>query len=575
MRRIVMSNGRCLPWCRLFVLAAALFGGFAAVANGQVLSGAVQGAGNAPVEAAEVRAIGSNGIITVVLTNAQGKFEFPDLDAGSYTVTAYRKFYGRSPEKKIQVGKGSVAANFSISPLSAPPAIQLSTADLLPLLPGPNDERDAFVAHCGDCHNLSTPLQRPRSAAEWGNVIDFMKHIEFGELLLSPERIKPALDYLTKNFGPDSTLIGGFGKEAEEQHQQPVPLGTDIEYKQYTIPRPPWSYNDAGVPPMPDLGLSDGKGTVWFTVAAGHDGPDGKHHFGVGKVEVATGKFTFYNFKTPIPFASPFSMSFAPDGKVWFAARPIIGNIDPKTGVMEEIPLPPSLLDGKAPGGGLVPPDFPKNQPMSGMVAVGNDGMVWTNLLYHDAIASYNPETKTFKSYDVSGMPFGMAWNGGKVWMTMMRANKVGYMDPDTGEVKAYDIPSPRTGTERVKIDQKGRAWLPERDANKLGLLEPGSDHVVETELPYECVPYSLEIDQKGAIWVICQNRQSLVRVDPDTKAMMEYPEPCCGGGSARELFLDPKGIMWYAEWLGGKVTAVKELGPGNSVKSAHASGGR
>jgi len=574
MRNIVMSKRRVLTLC--FLLATVLLGGFATAASGQTLSGAVQGAGNAPVEAAEVRAIGSSGIITVVLTNAQGKFEFPDLDAGSYTVTAYRKFYGRSAEKKVQVGKGPVAANFSISPLSAPPAIQLSTADLLPLLPGPNDERDAFVAHCGDCHNLSTPLQKPRSAAEWGNAIDLMRHVEFGQLQLGPERTNPILDYLTKNFGTGSTLISGFGKEAEEQHQQPVPLGTDIEYKQYTIPRPPWSYNDAGVPPMPDLGLSDGKGTVWFTVAAGHDEPDGKHQYGIGKVEVATGKFTFYDFKTPIPFASPFSMAFAPDGKVWFTARPIIGNIDPKTGVMEEIPLPPSLLDGKKEAmAAFAPPNFDKNQPMAGVIAVGRDGIVWTPILYHDAIASYNPETKTFKSYSISGMPFGMAVHGGKVWMSLIMANKIAYLDPATGEVKTYDIPSPNTGTERAKVDQKGRVWLPEKSVSKLGVLEPGSDHVVETDLPYECVPYSLEIDQKGAIWIICQNRQSLVRVDPDTKAMVEYLEPCCGGGPARELFLDPKGMMWYAEWLGGKVTGVKELVPANAVKSAHMSGGR
>jgi hypothetical protein len=32
---------------------------------------------------------------------------------------------------------------------------------------------------------------------------------------------------------------------------------------------------------------------------------------------------------------------------------------------------------------------------------------------------------------------------------------------------------------------------------------------------------------------------------------------------------------MWYAEWLGGKVTGVKELVPANAVKSAHTSGGQ
>ena len=90
---------------------------------------------------------------------------------------------------------------------------------------------------------------------------------------------------------------------------------------------------------------------------------------------------------------------------------------------------------------------------------------------------------------------------------------------------------------------------------------------------PSIATPTAWKSIKAGAVWIICQNRQSLVRVDPDTKAMVEYLEPVGGGGQSRELFVDPKGMMWYAEWLGGKITSVKELTPGDSAKTSHMSG--
>jgi hypothetical protein len=154
-----------LYWGSILAILAGLF---PHSLNGESISGTVRDNNNAPLRAAEVRGVSSNGLVTVVLTNAQGKFVFPDLKAAEYAVTAYKKFYVRSRETNVQLRKPVPNVNFSIQPTNDPPAIQLSTADVWPLLPGTSDQKDLFLNRCGRCHSLGIALQKPREAEKAG-----------------------------------------------------------------------------------------------------------------------------------------------------------------------------------------------------------------------------------------------------------------------------------------------------------------------------------------------------------------------------------------------------------------------
>jgi virginiamycin B lyase len=245
---------------------------------------------------------------------------------------------------------------------------------------------------------------------------------------------------------------------------------------------------------------------------------------------------------------SPFAISIAKDGIVWFATPSIIGSIDPGTGRINEIPVPKGE-DGKP--------------PYVRCMTIGNDGTIWYVALAAGRVDNYDPKTEKFTKYpieDGKGAPFGIAVNGDKIWFALIKANKVGYLVPATGEIKTFPIPTPNVGVERIKVDAKGRVWIPERDVAKLGMLAPGSNRIVETELPYMCSPYTDEVDPDGSIWVVCQHRASLVRVNPDTMAMVEYPMPSGAGGVARELNLDSQGMLWFGEWFSGKVTGFKRI---------------
>jgi len=66
--------------------------------------------------------------------------------------------------------------------------------------PGPGREEAIF--YCGNCHSLSLPLVARKAPEAW---VDFMKSHP-GAAFLSEETLKPLLEYLTTNFGPDDPV---------------------------------------------------------------------------------------------------------------------------------------------------------------------------------------------------------------------------------------------------------------------------------------------------------------------------------------------------------------------------------
>jgi len=66
--------------------------------------------------------------------------------------------------------------------------------------PGPG--RELVFFYCGDCHSLSIPLVARKASEAW---VDFIK-THPGTAFLSEETLKPLLEYLTANFGPDDPV---------------------------------------------------------------------------------------------------------------------------------------------------------------------------------------------------------------------------------------------------------------------------------------------------------------------------------------------------------------------------------
>src|ERR1700722_7198959 len=108
-----MSKGRSprrskALWSLILATTIATFPHIASAQGKAVLSlaGTVNDNAGKPVQAALVRAVFSNNhLIKTVLTNASGKFEFPDLLPGQYAVRVSKKFYQTSDAQDIRLEK--------------------------------------------------------------------------------------------------------------------------------------------------------------------------------------------------------------------------------------------------------------------------------------------------------------------------------------------------------------------------------------------------------------------------------------------------------------------------------------
>ena len=106
-----------------------------------------------------------------------------------------------------------------------------------------------------------------------------------------------------------------------------------VTMKEYELPR------KDSVPGVLDL---DEEGNVWFTEIGGFPLP-GLGHIPpgnrIGRIS-STGEIS--EFETPTPASAPTSLKVAKDGTVWFTEQRAnnIAFLDPRRGVIEEIPLP-------------------------------------------------------------------------------------------------------------------------------------------------------------------------------------------------------------------------------------------
>ena len=88
-------------------------------------------------------------------------------------------------------------------------------------------------------------------------------------------------------------------------------------------------------------------------------------------------------------------------------------------------------------------------------------------------------------------------------------------------------------------------------------MFDPDTKRFTEYELPFRSTPYSIHIDRQGFVWVGCFERDSLVRFDPRTGQMVEYPLPGVGA-IIRDIWPDDQGRMWFVQWGRDKVTSAE-----------------
>jgi len=539
-------------------------------ASAATLAGRLSSADGTPVVGARVTAErGAPARGTTVFSDAEGRFEVPELDAGQWELRV-RRIGWRDARQGTAVPGPELA--LVLEPETDPAALaeQLPANRWFSLLLEQIDEpahREQFVRQCTYCHQQGNAATRvPREDWQWEKVLALMARLGgalspevraqvpgWFDAAYDPEHAVPRLTagMGTPDFAPppapavreaviDEWVLGG---RASMQHDLMVhPSGHvySVDMMQDELFRLDPETGETQRFPIPDDGLPLGgvfatggsplvpnsnahvgphslqvgpDGSVWVTLALGNR---------LGHFDPKTGQWTLHAMSEGF---YPHTLRVDAEGRVWFtiAGSNHVARFDPASGSFETIRLPAQSWQQAA---------VLRLMPF----------FIWLSQYVElDADAAGEGVVNMPVPYGIDIAP------DGDVWFSQLNAHKIGRIDPDTLEVEMVETPF--TAPRRLRFDSEGQLWIPGFSSNVLSRFDPESRSFERWEIPIEPkgteTPYALHVDHTtDTVWICGTNSDTLMRFDPASEEFLVYPLPT-RVTYTREIDFDAEGRVW------------------------------
>ena len=531
--------------------------------TGVILTGTVISASGEKIGGATVSARRSGQTITTsVFTDQQGRYYFPPMEDGSYSVRA--QVAGWEKADRIVELNGAVQKQDLVLKPTKDFFSQLSGDQIVAALPEDTPAhrrmKAVFVEVCTECHSASTILNNRFDTQGWDAIVTAMSRIT--AMNVFNDKPSPVISHFQKDLVAYLTEMRGPRPSPMQPKLPPRPAGvaaSPVVYE-YDLPAEAgggyvpnnggdWSL---GHPAASGGGFGihdatvDFNGNLWFTY---NDQQSVTRSF--AKVDTRTGRVT--DFKYPRPdgrAATTHGIFVGHDGMIWFNVNlrtpdvqgaEKLGRIDPRTDAFDVF-TPPAGTKG-----------------MTIHVAEDGQGKIWGDT--STGAVTFNPKTgewRGFSSVTQPGFTYGAAGDrDGNGWWTQFGLDIVGHADVKTGKVSEIKLPPAR------------HAFLKEGDFSAEDLK------VLSRQRPRR-----LGVDVKGAdVWVPNYSGQTLMRINIDTMKTTFYPAPREGlnpymaavdaghnvwvsflGGDEVGKF-DPKTEKWTLYSWPTRGTALRHLG--------------
>ena len=459
---------------------------------------------------------GSTYSVTVYSDDA-GRFRFPELASGTYTITAHAGGF-QSRNSKVAVKDGqTVPLDFTLGAETNPVELlkQATASEWLASLPGTEKQKYALNKNCGSCHhNLYQLRDYHFTKSDWSKIITVMGRIDvIGELRGRGPHWRDGseedmAEYLELVQGPISPLpkIRFFPQAAGKATQAII--------TEYRIPRENAVPHDV---------MWDGEGNAWYN--------DFKTDY-LGKLNAKTGEFKEYKMPSvprgPHPGSS--NMFIGEDHNVWMNQRnqDRFIRFDPRTekviGLWNHVRF--------------IRVDMQRG------VALGTDMQMD---LKTGQVLRYKYKSST------SGYESGHAMNSqGMIYKGGIEDGVVRLLNPETGAVINYPTPTPDAGPRRTSLDWEENLWFGEWYGGKIGRLNTKTGKITEytPAVPFPAF-YQAGVDLKNHMgWSFDWRSDRLVRVNPKTGEITEFPMPTLdveGRWTAVDTTTDPPSV-----WIPG-----------------------
>ena len=533
--------------------------------------GVVRMANGYPLEGIKVQLIAPNAVRTTVFSAANGQYEFPAMQAGSYalriaTPLPYQAYVregvpiaGTTTLEDIVLTAIPSAEEPVILKGALPPTpevmAQLSGAEWLWNLPGTAEEKSTFARSCGiGCHSYQHIFRNRYDERSWGLIVERMKTGAQGGpgRELDPEseagkvrkvEIDAITKWLAKVRGPDSRDM-----PMRMWPSRPSGTATRVVITEFEANRRLLNLHDV---------CGEANGNIWYS---SHHAPY------VGYLDPRTGIIKEY--KLPPVEGRPTIDTHTchvdnERGFVWFAQGPpqkpgprVYFRLTIATGEIWRLPtIEATLNPALAPDGFLW-----QGRPGEG----GIQEVVRIDPETGEVVNVY-PRPTTPRSYhhSVSGdgrFVAGGSGSGSTAWM----------LDVSSGKVYETITHDQEHRAARGAFDSAGNAWFGGRSGPLVQLVnEIDKGKGIHTRLFWPPTPqfpytdfYTATPDKNGEVWGGVMHGRGFVRFNPKTERWVVYenPEP---SALNRFQWIDNSTTpptIWYPDFLTQMFVRIQPL---------------
>ncbi|CAK3858569.1 uncharacterized protein LOC112000686 [Lecanosticta acicola] len=267
------------------------------------------------------------------------------------------------------------------------------------------------------------------------------------------------------------------------------------------------------------------------------------------------GRFTFYNLKTPA--SGPCDLAKGPDGALWGEAilKNNIFRIDPKTGQVDEYPIPFTTPISNRTIPGLNNALIQDRTAFSCAIRRGADGNLYASNGLRNQLVQINPTTKAIRIFQPpSQNPLGdlqpfndlyTAHDG--IYLTQTTANTFQFFAFATESFTTYAVPTPLALPLGLYVDSHGIVYIAEMLSNKILTFDPKTLEMNEYPLPQPAqLPTVVRAEKDGYIYFALFTGNGIGRISQTTHAIDLYHTNQTGGIGAEDT-LDAAGGVWYS----------------------------
>jgi virginiamycin B lyase len=509
--------------------------------------GTVHSARGDALEGIMVQLVAANAVRTTVYSDQDGRYEFPKLPAGLYTLRIAKPLQFLPYQRDgVTIDGATAVDDIVLEPRYAtdylPPAPdilpQLTGSEWVWNLPGTAEEKYTFSRNCGNgCHSYQQILRNQLDERSWGLMVFRMMHHAGSPLINraaargNREQEEMIVKWLARVRSP--------GTELGLLRVYPRPHGpaTRVVVTEYELPRVLLSPHDVS---------GDSHGNIWYSshrtpymgmldprtgIVTEHRVPPtppgvlpGTHRMTVDAHDIVwmseNWAHTVVRFdpandsflKIPIPGQEPLNtpgvgnFSIGPDGGIWFARNKAVQKFDSKTGqLLERVPFTVNVAN---PYDNIITDDG--NFWAGGAAAQAGDTIELMDTRTSKLLELHSPShdsTPARGGFDAEGNP----WFGG-------RGGSLLQLDAKARQIREYAPPTPYVDFYEAQPDKKGEVWAGELHGGRMVRFNPKQDRWVEYVLPE---PYSHDrrtwIDNSTTpvtVWYVDHNGY-MVRVQP------------------------------------------------------------